>query len=104
MSRFKIEQWSEICPFFISFFNAIKGEVVQDENQISFRSDQDSVDTSIQLFRDGSFGATMPLHGIESKVTEVHFQTEPYCITFTGEKVQYTYRIPPQLYHTGASK
>ncbi|MBL6884690.1 hypothetical protein N9L85_00775 [Euryarchaeota archaeon] len=97
MSRFKIEQWSEICPFFISFFSTIKGEVVQDENQISFSSHPDSVDTSIQLFRDGTFGATMPLHGIESKVAEVHFQTELHCITFTGEKIQYTYRIPPQL-------
>lgn len=97
MTRFKIEQWAEICSFFVSFFSTISGEVVHDENRISFNSPQDTVDTSIQLFRDGTFGANMPLHGIESNVKEVQFQTEPHSITFTGEKIQYTYRIPPQL-------
>jgi hypothetical protein len=39
----------------------------------------------------------MPLHGIDSKVEMLDFQTEPHQISFTGEGLEYIYRIPTQL-------
>ena len=39
----------------------------------------------------------MPLHGIDAKVEEVHFNQENFEIKLLGDGVDYTYKVPPQL-------
>lgn len=97
MTHFKVKQWDELKTFFTSFFSHVSGNVEQTVDSIRFNSPPTLVETSLHLFRDGTFGANMPLHGIESKVEMVEFQTEPYCIAFVGQGLEYIYRIPTQL-------
>ena len=97
MPRFSVNQWDELSTFFTSFFRHVSGNVEQTGDSIRFKSPITMVETSLHLFRDGTFGANMPLHGIESKVETVDFQTEPHRITFIGQGLEYIYQIPTQL-------
>ena len=97
MTHFKVKQWDELSTCFISFFSHVSGNVEQTGDTIRFSSPPHMVETSLSVFRDGRFGANMPLHGIDSRVETVHFQTEPHRVTFIGEGLEYIYRIPTQL-------
>ena len=97
MTHFKVKQWYELSTYFTSFFSHVSGNVEQTGDSIRFSSPPHLVETSLSVFRDGRVGANMPLHGIDSRVELVHFQTEPHQITFTGEGLEYIYRIPTQL-------
>lgn len=97
MTQFQVKQWDELSTYFTSFFSHVSGNVEQTGECIRFSSPPHLVETSLSVFRDGRFGANMPLHGIDSKVETVHFQTEPHRITFIGEGLEYIYRIPTQL-------
>lgn len=97
MTHFKVKQWDELRTYFTSFFSHVSGNVEQTKDSIRFSSPPHLVETSLSVFRDGRFGASMSLHGIDSKVEMLDFQTEPHQISFTGEGLEYIYRIPTQL-------
>lgn len=97
MTHFKVKQWDELRTYFTSFFSHVSGNVEQTKDSIRFSSPPHLVETSLSVFRDGRFGASMPLHGIDSKVEMLDFQTEPHQISFIGEGLEYIYRIPTQL-------
>ena len=97
MSRINIEQWHELCNVFEQFFSNIHGEVEHIDDALRFISPSDSVQTSLFLYRRGSFAASMPLHGIDAKVEHLHFDKEENQIQLLGAGVDYTYKVPPQL-------
>ncbi len=97
MSNLKIEQWSELCIAFEQFFTQVNGEVEYSEDVLRFISPSDQVQTSLFLYRKGSFAASMPLHGIDAKVEEVCFDQTEFNIQLLGDGVDYTYKVPPQL-------
>lgn len=97
MSQFNIEQWLEVCSAFSSFFKEVDGEVHLDEDTIAFTSPPSTVLTGLKVFKSGVFGATMPLHAVDSRIEHVLFDAEAYSITLSGSGIEYTYRVPPQL-------
>lgn len=97
MSSVSIEQWHELCEAFERFFVQVKGEVEHSEDALRFISPPDKVQTSLFLYRKGNFAASMPLHGIDAKVENVHFKQENLEIQLLGDGVDYTYKVPPQL-------
>ena len=97
MAQFKIEQWLEVCSSFSSFFNEVHGAVHLDEDAIAFASPPSTVLTGLKVFKSGVFGATMPLHAVDSRIEHILFDTEAHSITLSGSEFEYTYRVPPQL-------
>lgn len=97
MSKVNIEQWHELCKAFEVFFTNVNGEVEYSEDALRFISPPDQVQTSLFLYRKGNFAASMPLHGIDAKVEEVHFKQENFEIKLSGDGVDYAYKVPPQL-------
>tara|TARA_B100001093_G_C26841329_1_gene1020716 strand:+ start:1918 stop:2214 length:297 start_codon:yes stop_codon:yes gene_type:complete len=92
-----IEHWPELCEAFEVFFTKVNGEVEFSGDALRFISPPDQVQTSLFLYRKGNFAASMPLHGIDAKVEEVHFNQEKFEIQLLGDGVDYTYKVPPQL-------
>ena len=92
-----IEQWPELCEAFEVFFTTVNGEVEYSGDALRFISPPDQVQTSLFLYRKGNFAASMPLHGIDAKVEEIHFNQEKFEIQLLGDGVDYTYKVPPQL-------
>ena len=97
MSNMNIEQWPELCEAFEVFFTKVNGEVEYSGDALRFISPPDQVQTSLFLYRKGNFAASMPLHGIDAKVEEIHFNQEKFEIQLLGDGVDYTYKVPPQL-------
>ena len=97
MSNVIIEQWHELCKDFEIFFTKVNGEVEYSEDVLRFISPPDEVQTSLFLYRKGNFAASMPLHGIDAKVEEVHFNQGNFEIKLLADGVDYTYKVPPQL-------
>lgn len=97
MLNVNIEQWNELCHAFEEFFIQVNGEVEYSEDVLRFISPSDQVQTSLFLYRRGSFAASMPLHGIDAKVEDIRFYQEKYEIQLMGDGVDYTYKVPPQL-------
>ena len=97
MSRMNIEHWPELCEAFEVFFTKVNGEVEYSGDALRFISPPDQVQTSLFLYRKGNFAASMPLHGIDAKVEEIHFNQEKFEIQLLGDGVDYTYKVPPQL-------
>ena len=93
----KIEHWPELCEAFEVFFTKVNGEVEYSGDALRFISPPDQVQTSLFLYRKGNFAASMPLHGIDAKVEEIHFNQEKFEIQLLGDGVDYTYKVPPQL-------
>lgn len=92
--EFEITQWEDIVSKFTKTFNGL-GTVLHNEKIASFTSRAPDVETGIAIYSDGQFSASMPLHGIDSIVKKVTFNHE--SITLTGDSIEYTYRIPPQI-------
>ena len=92
-----IEHWPELCEAFEVFFTKVNGEVEYSGDALRFISPPDQVQTSLFLYRKGNFAASMPLHGIDAKVEEIHFNQEKFEIQLLGDGVDYTYKVPPQL-------
>ena len=92
--EFAIEQCEKIITKFTQTFDGL-GTVLHNDEMASFTSRAPDVETGIAIYADGQFSASMPLHGIDSMVKKVIFSTD--AITFQGESVDYTYRIPPQI-------
>ena len=97
MSNMNIEHWPELCEAFEVFFTKVNGEVEYSGDALRFISPPDQVQTSLFLYRKGNFAASMPLHGIDAKVEEIHFNQEKFEIQLLGDGVDYTYKVPPQL-------
>jgi hypothetical protein len=97
MFSIKIEQWPELTDSFVSFFLPIDGNVERSEEHLCFSSPPEKVETSLTLYRNGSFAAAMPLHGIDAKVERIVFETDKSEIQLLGKDVNYVYRVPPQL-------
>ena len=97
MSCMNIEHWPELCEAFEVFFTKVNGEVEYSGDALRFISPPDQVQTSLFLYRKGNFAASMPLHGIDAKVEEIHFNQEKFEIQLLGDGVDYTYKVPPQL-------
>ena len=97
MSSMKIEHWPELCEAFEVFFTKVNGEVEYSGDALRFISPPDQVQTSLFLYRKGNFAASMPLHRIDAKVEEIHFNQEKIEIQLLGDGVDYTYKVPPQL-------
>ena len=97
MSSVNVEQWPEIIDSFESFFLSVDGHVEQSEEHLSFSSAPTKVETSLTLYRNGTFAAAMPLHGIDAKVERVVFEPAKSEIQLFGKDVNYVYRVPPQL-------
>ncbi len=97
MLNVNIEQWNELCHAFEEFFIPVNGEVEYSEDVLRFISPSDQVQTSLFLYRRGSFAASMPLHGIDAKVEDIRFNQEKHEIQLIGDGVDYTYKVPPQL-------
>ena len=97
LSNVNIEQWPELCSAFEKFFIHVNAEVEYSVDTLRFISPSDQVQTSLFLYRKGNFAASMPLHGIDAKVKEVQFKQESLEIQLSGDGVDYTYKVPPQL-------
>jgi|TARA_B110000967_G_C18573125_1_gene405879 hypothetical protein len=97
MSSIKIEQWPELTDSFEAFFRSIDGDVERSKEHLCFISASEKVETSLTLYRNGTFAAAMPLHGIDAKVERVVFQPDTSEIHLLGKDVNYVYRVPPQL-------
>ena len=82
---------------FESFFLSIAGNVERSEEHLCFSSPPEKVETSLTLYRNGTFAAAMPLHGIDAKVERIVFETDTSEIQLLGKDVNYVYRVPPQL-------
>ena len=71
------------------------GEIDHTNKSIRFSSVKPNVMTSISINKDGSFDASMPLHGAEGIVEKVSFSKSN--VIMTGQNLNYTYRIPPEI-------
>jgi hypothetical protein len=92
-----ISDWEHAKRSFESFFDGY-GLVTTDEQTLSFQSLAHHVATSFSIARDGTMGASMPLHQISAPFTELSFDTESRQVTCRAEGMSYTYRVPPQLW------
>jgi len=92
-----ISDWENARRCFESFFSGY-GCVTTDEQTLSFQSLARHVATSFSIARDGTMGASMPLHQISAPFRQVTFDTEARKVTCHAEGVTYTYRVPPQLW------
>lgn len=93
-TQYSIEDWESITKHFKTLFHGM-GEVEQNEETIRFSSVKPNVTTSISINKDGSFDASMPLHGIGGIIENVIFTEN--SVQLTGESLNYTYRIPPEI-------
>lgn len=96
MKSVSVNDWNLLCISFESFFKDL-GEVKVRSNALHFDSFDNDVETSLHIFQTGNFAATMPLHGIDSSIQSVVFDSLKNEVRLTGNTVDYTYRIPPQL-------
>ena len=71
------------------------GEIDHTNKSIRFSSVKPDVMTSISINKNGSFDASMPLHGAEGIVEKVSFSKSN--VIMTGQNLNYTYRIPPEI-------
>ena len=92
-----ITDWASLQQAFEQFF-AEYGSVNVDGEALSFRSLPHHVATGFSIARDGTMGASMPLHQISAPFTELTFDAEARQVTCHAEGMAYIYRIPPQLW------
>ncbi len=97
MSSVHVEQWHELGTLFEAFFTSINGRVERNEDVLRFTSQPDQVETSLSIYQNGHFAATMPLHGIDAKVEQVVFKQRDFEIQLLGDSLDYVYRVPSQL-------
>ena len=93
-TQYSIEDWESIITHFKRLFNGM-GEINHTDKSIRFSSVKPDVMTSISINKDGSFDASMPLHGAEGMIEYVSFSESN--VVMTGNNLNYTYRIPPEL-------
>ena len=97
MMRITVDKWKDFCQEFAGFFQHINGSLERTDDQVTFRSPVNRVSTHLSVFRNGEFSATMPLHGIDSKISEAIFNVQEKSVQILGEAVDYTYRVPSEL-------
>ena len=97
MMRIAVGNWSNFCQEFADFFQHINGSIECTDEQVTFRSPVNRVSTHLSVFRNGEFSATMPLHGIDSKISGAIFNVQEKSVQLFGEAVDYTYRVPSEL-------
>ncbi|MFL2984266.1 MAG: hypothetical protein ACJZ5B_02140 [Candidatus Poseidoniaceae archaeon] len=93
-TQYSIEDWESIVKHFKTLFDGM-GEIDHTNKSIRFSSVKPDVMTSISINKDGSFDASMPLHGAEGIVEKVSFSKSN--VIMTGQNLNYTYRIPPEI-------
>ena len=93
-TQYSIEDWGSIVKHFKTLFNRM-GEINHTDKSIRFSSVKPNVTTSISINKDGSFDASMPLHGIGGIIENVIFTEN--SVQLTGESFNYAYRIPPEI-------
>lgn len=93
-TQYSIEDWESIVKHFKTLFDGM-GEIDHTNKSIRFSSVKPNVMTSISINKDGSFDASMPLHGAEGIVEKVSFSKSN--VIMTGQNLNYTYRIPPEI-------
>tara|TARA_Y100001935_G_scaffold234137_1_gene217126 strand:+ start:1042 stop:1347 length:306 start_codon:yes stop_codon:yes gene_type:complete len=93
-TEFMIEDWEALTQQFTKTFAGL-GTILHNAEMASFTSKAPDVETGIAIYADGQFSATMPLHGIDSKISKVIFSQS--AITLQGDTIDYTYRIPPEI-------
>lgn len=71
-TQYSIEDWESIVKHFKTLFDGM-GEIDHTNKSIRFSSVKPNVMTSISINKDGSFDASMPLHGAEGIVEKVSF-------------------------------
>ena len=89
--------WTSLQQSFESFFQGY-GSITLDEHTLSFQSLPHRVSTEFSISRDGTMGASMPLHQIHARFTKLTFDEDARQVTCHAEGMAYTYRIPPQLW------
>lgn len=93
-TQYSIEDWESIVKHFKTLFDGM-GEINHADKSIRFSSVKPDVMTSISINKDGSFDASMPLHGAEGMVERVSFSKS--TVVMSGNNLNYTYRIPPEI-------
>ncbi|MAU73745.1 MAG: hypothetical protein CMA22_00670 [Euryarchaeota archaeon] len=93
-TQYSIEDWESIVKHFKTLFDGM-GEIDHTNKSIRFSSVKPDVMTSISINKNGSFDASMPLHGAEGIVEKVSFSKSN--VIMTGQNLNYTYRIPPEI-------
>ena len=93
-TQYSIEDWESIVKHFKTLFDGM-GEIDHTNKSIRFSSVKPDVMTSILINKNGSFDASMPLHGAEGIVEKVSFSKSN--VIMTGQNLNYTYRIPPEI-------
>ncbi len=93
-TQYSIEDWESIVKHFKTLFDGM-GEIDHTNISIRFSSVKPDVMTSISINKNGSFDASMPLHGAEGIVEKVSFSKSN--VIMTGQNLNYTYRIPPEI-------
>ncbi|MBL6891490.1 MAG: hypothetical protein ISR22_05515 [Candidatus Poseidoniaceae archaeon] len=93
-TQYSIEDWESIVKHFKTLFDGM-GEIDHTNKSIRFSSVKPDVMTSISINKNGSFDASMPLHGAEGIVDKVSFSKSN--VIMTGQNLNYTYRIPPEI-------
>lgn len=96
MKVVSVTDWNLLCTSFEHFFKDL-GHVTVQANAIHFDSFDNDVETSLNIFQSGDFAASMPLHGVDSSLQNVVFDSLKNEVRLTGTDIDYTYRIPPQL-------
>jgi len=91
-----LSDWDAIVRAFYVLFDGL-GKIEQHETCIAFESIAPDVATSLTLRRDGLLAASMPLHGMQAKVTTLHWDSSMTWVELAGEGLSYTYRIPAEL-------
>ena len=96
MITIAIEQWKTLCDEFKLFFDSL-GSVKEGKDYIQFKSFSSNVSTGFSILKEGSFAASMPLHGLEGRVLTVSFDKVKHAIHVHGSESKYTYRVPQEL-------
>lgn len=86
--------WDGVVAAFRSFFEPL-GEVTETPLSIAFAAPR--AGTGLDLSRDGSSRAFMPLHDLSLTWDVVEFDHEQHVVRLEATGGVYTYRVPPSL-------
>jgi len=90
----QLANWNEVLANFKHLFGNL-GEITENNSSIGYNSMKPDVETSIIIFKNGSFSAAMPLHGIGARVDTLTFTST--SLSLSGDNLDYTYKIRPAI-------
>lgn len=86
--------WADVVAAFRRFFEPL-GEVTETESSIAFAAPR--AGTGLDLGKDGSSRAFMPLHDVQLSWDVVEFDHDQHVVRLEAAGGVYTYHVPPSL-------